>query len=61
MTDAYALAIIWALFWNAEMPCGLVLKTKLTIGASYARPVGAAYNIIMNNDSAYSFIEINLK
>ena len=43
------------------MPEGLIVANKLTIGASHARLLGTAHNIIINNDSAYSFIEIELK
>ena len=46
---------------TAEMPDGSVVENKLTIGASYARLVGVEHNIINNNDSRYSFIEIELK
>jgi len=40
---------------------GSVVEIKLTIGASYARLAGVWHNIINNNDSAYSVIEIELK
>ena len=48
-------------FWDAEMLEVLVVSNKLTIGASHARLLVTAHNIIINNDSAYSFIEIKLK
>jgi mannose-6-phosphate isomerase-like protein (cupin superfamily) len=46
---------------TAEMPDGSVVDNILTVGASYARPVGVEHNIINNNDSPYSFIEVELK
>ena len=46
---------------TAEMPDGSAVENKLTIGASYARLAGVEHNIINNNDSPYSFIEIELK
>ena len=46
---------------TAEMPDGSFVENKLTIGASHARLLGTAHNIIINNDSAHSFIEIELK
>ena len=61
MRDACALAINGFPFWDAEMPEGFVVASNLTIGASYARLMEAAHNIMINNDSAYSFIEIELK
>ena len=61
MRDACALAINGSTFSDAEMPEGLVVANKLTIGASHARLLGTAHNIIINNDSAHSFIEIELK
>ena len=35
---------------TAEMPDGSVVENKLTVGASYVRPVGVEHNIINNND-----------
>ena len=46
---------------TAEMPDGSVVENKLTVGASYVRPVGVEHNIINNNDGPYSFIEVELK
>ena len=46
---------------TAEMPDGSVIENKLTVGASYVRPVGVEHNIINNNDGPYSFIEVELK
>jgi quercetin dioxygenase-like cupin family protein len=46
---------------TAEMPDGSVVENTLTVGASYVRPVGVEHNIINNNDSPYSFIEVELK
>lgn len=46
---------------TAEMQDGSVVENKLTVGASYARPVGVEHNIINKNNSPYSFIEIELK
>ena len=46
---------------TAEMPDGSVVENKLTVGASYVRPVGVEHNIINDNDGPYSFIEVELK
>ena len=46
---------------TAEMPDGSVIENKLTVGASYVRPIGVEHNIINNNDGPYSFIEVELK
>ncbi len=46
---------------TAEMNDGSVVENKLTIGASYVRPLGVEHNIINDNDNPYSFIEIELK
>ena len=46
---------------TAEMQDGSVVENKLTVGASYARPVGVEHNIINKNNGPYSFIEIELK
>ena len=46
---------------NAELPGGSTVQSKLTIGASYARPAGVNHNIINVNNEPFSFIEIELK
>ena len=46
---------------KAELPDGSTVKNELTVGASYARPVGVNHNIINVNDVPFSFIEIELK
>jgi mannose-6-phosphate isomerase-like protein (cupin superfamily) len=46
---------------TAELPDGSVIENKLTVGASYVRPIGVEHNIINNNDGPYSFIEVELK
>ncbi len=46
---------------NAELPSGSSFETKLTVGASYARPAGVSHNIINLNNEPFSFIEIELK
>ena len=46
---------------NAELPSGSTVGTKLTVGASYARPAGVNHNIINVNNEPFSFIEIELK
>ena len=46
---------------TAEMPDGSVVESKLTLGASYVRPMGVEHNIINNNHGPYSFIEVELK
>jgi len=46
---------------TAEMPDGSVVESKLTVGASYVRPMGVELNIINNNHGPYSFIEVELK
>ena len=48
-------------FLNAELPDGSTAKTKLSVGASYARPAGVNHNIINVNNEPFSFIEIELK
>ena len=46
---------------TAEMKDGSIVENKLTVGASYIRPVGVEHNIINSNDGPYSFIEVELK
>ena len=46
---------------NAELPSGSKVESKLTVGASYARPAGVNHNIINVNNEPFSFIEIELK
>ena len=46
---------------SAELPSGSTVENKLTVGASYARPVGVNHNIINVNNEPFSFIEIELK
>ena len=45
----------------AEFSDGAFIKSELTIGTSYTRKAGVEHNIINDNDSPYSFIEIELK
>ena len=46
---------------TAELSGGETIENELTIGGSYARPAGVDHNIINNNNSPFSFIEIELK
>ena len=43
---------------TAELSDGKTIENELLIGGSYARPVGVGHNIINNNNSPFSFIEI---
>jgi beta-alanine degradation protein BauB len=45
----------------AEWPDGSKTSSDLAIGASYARPAGVDHNVINENETPFSFIEIELK
>jgi len=46
---------------TAELSGGKTIENELSIGGSYARAAGVDHNIINNNNSPFSFIEIELK
>ena len=52
MRDACALAVNGSPFWDAEIPEGLVVANKPTRGASHARLLGTAHNVMINNNCA---------
>ena len=44
-----------------ELPGGETLAATLVAGQSYHRPAGAEHNVVNTSDTAFSFVEVELK